>query len=181
MYDSTIHHRRSMRLRGYDYSRPGAYFVTICAHDQLNAFGKIVEGETLLNETGRMVQAIWMQMPNHYRGCEVGAFVVMPDHVHGIIFITGVGAGPRAWPGSEMGRAQGPALTLSLGDLVQRFKSLTTTRYRQGPRPAAGRLWQRNYYEHIIRDEIELEKVRQYIATNPVRWEMDWENIMRSS
>jgi putative transposase len=145
-------------------------------------FGDIVEGEMVSNDAGQMVQDIWEQMPSHYPGCGLDAFVVMPNHVHGIILITAtpepVGAGPRARPYS--GQTDG---TMSLPDLVHRFKSLTTARYRQGVETRGwhamdGKLWQRNYYEHIIRDDDELQKIREYIATNPIRWEADWENIL---
>jgi putative transposase len=192
MYDSRVHHRRSIRLRGYDYSRPGAYAVTVCTYLKRPVLGEIVEGEMVLNAVGRMVQDTWEQMPSHYRGCGMDALAVMPNHVHGIIVINpAVGAGPCARPGmgqaGEPGQAQGPAPTaMSLPDLIHRFKSLTTARYRQGVTTHGwhaldGKLWQRNYYEHIIRNDDELEKIREYIATNPVRWETDWENILGPS
>ena len=101
MYDSRVHHRRSIRLRGYDYSRSGAYAVTICTHLKQPVFGEIVEGEMVLNDVGQMVQDTWEQMPNHYQGCGLDVFVVMPNHVHGIIVINpapAVGAGPCARP-----------------------------------------------------------------------------------
>jgi REP element-mobilizing transposase RayT len=183
MYDSGVHHRRSIRLRGYDYSRPGAYAVTICTHLKQPVFGEIVEGEMVLNDVGQMVRDTWEQMPSHYPGCGLDAFVVMPNHVHGIIVIA-VGAAPCARPSPGVrphsGQTDG---AMSLRDLVHRFKSLTTARYRQGVvtrgwRALDGKLWQRNYYEHIIRNESEFETIRDYIATNPVRWETDWENIL---
>jgi REP element-mobilizing transposase RayT len=149
--------------------------------------GEIVKGEMVLNEVGQMVQDTWEGMPSHYPSCGLDAFVVMPNHVHGIILVTAttpaVGrADSRSR--SETGQAQGPAPTpTSLSDLVHRFKSLTTARYRQGVTARGwhaldGKLWQRNYYEHIIRNERELQTIREYIATNPVRWETDWENIL---
>jgi REP element-mobilizing transposase RayT len=190
MYDPKVHHRRSIRLRGYDYSQAGAYAVTICTEQKQGLFGEIVEGEMVLNDVGRMVQQTWNEIPSHYAGCGLDAFVVMPNHVHGIILITAppetirpdpstpaaVGAGPpRACPGRP----------LSLPDVVQRFKSLTTARHRQGVAlqqwpDLGGMLWQRNYYEHIVRNDDELQKIREYIVTNPLRWETDWENILGS-
>jgi putative transposase len=101
MYDSRIHHRRSIRLRGYDYSRPGAYAITICTRLKQLVLGEIVEGEMILNGVGQMVQPTWEQMPSHYPGCGLDAFVVMPNHVHGIILITAAGAGPRARSGAR--------------------------------------------------------------------------------
>lgn len=141
-------------------------------------------------------------MPNHYPGIDVDEFVVMPNHIHGIILLV-VGATPRGCPEFELGRARWPAPTnganraqghaqehvlardkMSLPDVVHRFKSLTTARYRRGVyrngwRPFPGRLWQRNYYEHIIRNEDELSLIRRYIRINPLKWEYDCENPFR--
>ena len=186
-YDPTQHHRRSVRLPAYDYAQAGAYFVTICTQNRECAFGEVVDGEMALNEPGRMVETVWRELPQHYAGVEVDALVVMPNHVHGIIML--VGAGPRACPDNSgrsrgvVGQPQGvaPTGTMSLPDVVHRFKSLTTARYRRGvlqdrwlPFPA--RLWQRNYYERVIRNDEELNAIRQYIADNPGRWEEDSEN-----
>jgi putative transposase len=185
-YDPAKHHRRSIRLRDYDYTQAGAYFVTICTQDRQPVLGEVVHGEMVLSDPGQTVQTIWREMPQHYPGAEVDAFVVMPNHVHGIIILVGatprVGATPCGCPESS-GQARGPAPTrpLSLADVVHRFKSLTTARYRLGvPQDGwqafPGRLWQRNYYEHIIRDEEELNRIRQYITDNPARWDDDPEN-----
>jgi REP element-mobilizing transposase RayT len=183
--DPTRHHRRSIRLPAYDYAQPGTYFVTICTQNRECVFGEIVQGQMVLNARGQMVESFWRQLPQHYPRVEVGAFVVMPNHVHGIIVL--VGAGPCACPEHpgrprvDSGQSQGIAPTMSLPDVVHRFKSLTTAKYRRGVlvdgwQPFLGRLWQRNYYEHIIRDEEELNRVRQYIADNPARWQQDPEN-----
>jgi len=175
-YDPTRHHRRSVRLPAYDYAQPGAYFMTICTQNRECVFGRIVDGRMILTEPGQMVEAMRRQLPR-YHGVDVDAFVVMPNHIHGIIIL--VGAGPRACP--NMGRPQGVAPTMSLPDVVHRFRSLTTARYqrgvlRDGWLPFPGRLWQRNYHEHVIRDEEDLNRVRQYIIDNPARWEDDAEN-----
>jgi putative transposase len=182
-YDPDKHHRRSIRLRGFDYARPGAYFVTICTQDRQCLFGEIRDGQAIVNEIGRMIQATWDEMPHHYPGVQIDAFVVMPNHIHGIVMLTDVGATPCGCPDSyhgpdRSGQAQGPAPTMSLSDVVHRFKSMTTSRYRhkvlQGTWPPfRHRLWQRNYYEHIIRDEDELNQIRTYISENPLRWELD--------
>ena len=140
-----------------------------------------------------MAEAVWHELPQHYPGVNVDAFVVMPNHVHGIILLEGagadpyvnhVGAGAPARPApTHAGQPQGVAPTkmMSLPDVVQRFKSLTTVKYRWGVRqdgwpPFPGRLWQRNYYEHVIRDEEELNRIRQYIVDNPQNWAHDIEN-----
>jgi len=142
-----------------------------------------------------MVQAIWDQIPERYPRVETDAFVVMPNHIHGIVVLAGpcpiVGAGPRACPdhgqtSEQIGQPQGVAPTgLSLSDVVHRFKTLTTRRYADGVGenrwpPFHGRLWQRNYYEHVIRNERELDQIREYIATNPLKWALDRENPERT-
>jgi len=142
-----------------------------------------------VNDAGRMVQSVWEELPRHYAGMEIDAFVAMPNHIHGIIMLVDgdvVGAGPRARPDNRKsrpldGQPRGVAPTMSLPDGVHRFKSLTTARYRQGVTekgwpPFCHRLWQRNYYEHIIRGEGELDRIRLYIGDNPMMWEMDREN-----
>ena len=184
-YNPDIHHRKSIRLKGYNYSQAGAYFVTICTRDRECVFGEIVDGRMVLNDAGRMVKLVWNELPQHYSGVDIDGFVAMPNHIHGIIVLT-VGAGPRACPKDERshnegGQPQGVAPTISLSDVVHRFKSLATARYRQGVRennwrPFPGRLWQRNYYEHIIRTEEELNRFHEYIQNNPMQWEGDEEN-----
>jgi putative transposase len=177
MTHDPTHHRRSIRLPSYDYTRAGAYFVTICTQDRECVFGEVVQGQMMANTAGQMIESVWRQLPQHCPCVEADAFVVMPNHVHGIIIL--VGAGPRACPDS--GQPRGVAPTISLPDVVHRFKSLTTARYRRGVHnngwpPFPGRLWQRNYYEHVIRNEEDLSRVRQYIAENPAQWDQDPEN-----
>ncbi len=200
-YDPQKHHRRSIRLKGYDYRHPGAYFITLVTQDRACLFGEIVDGEMRLNEAGEMIQAVWDELSVFYAGVQTDAFVVMPNHMHGIIILTGqpVGAGPRTCPDEpgqpvgagprtcpdEPGQPQGIARTLSLPDVVHRFKTLTTKRYANGVKtlgwpPFRGRLWQRNYYEHIIRNELSLNRIRQYITENPLRWHLDRENPART-
>ncbi|MDY6893607.1 MAG: transposase [Chloroflexota bacterium] len=206
------HHRHSIRLRGYDYSQDGAYFVTICVQGHECLLGEIVDGQMILNNAGKMVREIWLEIPEHYPGVQIDEFTVMPNHIHGIIIVTtSVGATPSGCPdypeqadelpgqargpqqeqmgestgqaGESKGQARGPAPTgrLSLPDVVHRFKSLTTARYRHGVmqnhwQPFYGKLWQRNYWERIVRNERELNLIRRYIIENPLRWEVDEEN-----
>ena len=105
-YNPDIHHRRSIRLRGYDYSRPGAYFVTTCTQNRECLFGKIVGGEMVLNDAGRMINIVWNEIQENYPGVETDEFVVMPNHIHGIIVL--VGAGPRACPDGPCACPDGP-------------------------------------------------------------------------
>lgn len=179
--------RQSIRLRKYDYSQAGAYFVTICTQNRECFFGNIINEEMVLNDSGKMVKMIWDELPINYPGVNVDEFQIMPNHVHGIIIL--VGATPRGCPETtdyiNIGQARGPAHTssssLSLPDIVHRFKSLTTARYRHGVKqkqwpPFPGKLWQRNYYEHIVRDDNELNEIRKYIMDNPPKWYLDREN-----
>ncbi len=187
-----MHNRHSIRLKGYDYSCNGAYFVTIVCQNREDRFGEIINGEMKLNDAGRMVVSVWNDFPGQYPGICIGSHIVMPNHFHGIIVLNhDVGAGPRARPeitkkmANEMtdpktGQPQGGAPTgnLSLADVMHRFKSFTTHRYSNGVKlglvpPFDKRLWQRNYYEHIIRNEHEYDLIRDYINNNPQSWEND--------
>ena len=132
----------------------------------------------ILNDAGQMVQAVWDEIPGNYDGVETDVFVIMPNHVHGIVVI--VGAGPCACPNHGQPRGVAPTV-LSLPDVVHRFKTLSTKRYVDGVKQHNWKsfdkkLWQRNYYEHIIRDETELNKIREYIINNPLNWQTDDEN-----
>jgi len=184
-YDPTIHHRRSIRLRGYDYAQAGAYFVTICVQGRECLFGQIVNARMVLNDAGRMVQAQWEQLPERFNTIELDIHIVMPNHFHGIVIITNpVGAGlvpapaPAPAPGATTRVAPTGPRRPTLGDIIGAFKSLTTNAYIRGVReygwpPFDKRLWQRNYYEHIIRDAADLERIREYIANNPAKWPDD--------
>ena len=259
-YDPQRHHRRSIRLKGYDYTQPGAYFITICTHGRECLFGEIIDGEMHLNEAGQIVVQTWQDLPNHVSNVQLDAFVVMPNHVHGIIIITdhagGIGAGfkparttmgpgsaadsgstpgpgsaggagstagpgsvgsgsvgagsepaptttttapgsaagsgPTAGPGPTTGSGPieagsehaptEPAPTRSshgLPEIVRQFKTFSARRINELRGTPGTPVWQRNYYEHIIRDEFSLSRIRQYIAENPARWDADWEHPQR--
>jgi REP element-mobilizing transposase RayT len=252
-YDPEKHHRRSIRLKGYDYTQPGAYFITICTHGRECLFGEIINGEMHLNEAGQIVVQTWQDLPNHISNVQLDAFVVMPNHVHGIIIITdraGVvgtgseparttmgsgsavdsdstpgpgsagGAGSTAGPGSvgvgSVGAGSEPAPTTTtapgsaagsgpttgsgpvgagsepaptepaptrssygLPEIVRQFKTFSARRINELRGTPGTPVWQRNYYEHIIRDEFSLSRIRQYIAENPARWDADQENPQR--
>lgn len=176
-YDPARHRRRSIRLRGYDYSQRGTYFVTICTQNR--------ESFLQSEDVGRMVTNIWRQLESKYPQIRLDEFVVMPNHIHGIIVIdVVVGADQRVCPndaggtgkGEQAGSPQPP-----LGTIIQWFKTMTTNYYIRGIRnnawrPFPGRFWQRNYYERIIRNENEMNRIRQYITGNPARWDRDHNN-----
>jgi putative transposase len=194
--------RRTLRLPTYDYSQPGAYFITICTQQRLPWFGDVVDGAMLLNDVGCMVETWWHELGNKFSRIELDACVFMPNHVHGIICIVteGVRTHGCAPTGIHTPVTQNPVgadlcvrpdqsvrpppdLRPSLGKILQWFKTMTTNRYLAGVKqsgwhPFPGRLWQRNYYEHVIRNEESLNRIREYITTNPCRWHLDRENSL---
>lgn len=172
--------RRSFRLQGFDYSKEGAYFVTVCTQNRERLFGDVMDGVMHLNDAGRLVQTVWDELPARCPGAYLDAFVVMPNHIHGIIIVGAPLVG--AQKGTDDGATTRVAPTV--GSIVGAFKSITTNEYIRGVitgfrLPFLGRLWQRNYYEHVIRSEESLNCIRDYIATNPFRWELDRENPAR--
>jgi len=192
-YNPNIHHRRSIRLKGYDYSQNGAYFVTICVQNRECLFGKIKNGAMILNDAGKIMKTEWEQLPQHFLNVELDVFVVMPNHFHGIIVIQNennknVGAIPCGCPVMNDGTTSRvptrgtptniPTKKNTIGDIIGAFKSLTINEYIRGVKngkfpPFEKRIWQRNYHEHIIRDENSLEKIQNYIIRNPQKWQDD--------
>jgi REP element-mobilizing transposase RayT len=234
-YDPQKHHRRSIRLNEYDYSQAGAYFVTIVTQQRACLFGEIVDGQMLLNAAGRIVQWEWQRLGQRFPNLQLGPFVVMPNHLHGIIVIcadgvgatrrgqNGVGAtrqGQNGYPsgmeispdeasignggsplrdgkdispdeapvgnggspqrddndGSPVPNGPGPG---SLGAVIGQLKSRVTKRIRSQPGMSGLSVWQRNYYEHIIRNADDYYRVQGYIVSNPVDWSDDDENLVR--
>lgn len=165
--------RRSIRLKGYDYSTPGMYFVTVCTQKRLCLFGDVFNGKMHLNDAGKMVHTAWNQLSVVFPGVVIDEFVVMPNHIHGIIVLY--------WGNNHKGNHKGCPYSITLGDIVGAFKSYTTFQYILGVKtqqwpPFPTRLWQRNYYEHIIRNPQSLNRIRQYILHNPLRWYLHRQN-----
>jgi len=261
-FDPQRHHRRSIRLKGYDYTQAGVYFVTICTQARECLFGDVVNDQMRLNDAGQMVESAWLDLPQRFPNVELDEFVIMPNHMHGIILIAvgaglvpapngattatidrattrvaptttpDVGAGlvpaldeattgrattrvaPTTTPDAgaglvpaldeattdrattrvaptsppNVGAGLVPALGATtrvaptrLGDIVGAYKSITTHEYIVGVRergwpPFEGKVWQRNYYEHIVRNERELDAIRPYIRNNPLQWALDRDN-----
>ena len=172
-YGHGRHGRRSIRLKDYDYSQQGAYFVTICTKNRECLFGEIVASKIRLNQSGELIQQIWYELPNRYIDLDLDAFILMPNHLHGIIVLTdqaAVGAG-LALPGK--GAASGAP---TLGGIVRTFKSISAILLNRLLSRTGRTLWQRNYYEHIIRNEKSLNAIRDYILNNPNRWPDDPDN-----
>ena len=171
--------RRSIRLQGYDYSRAGAYYITICTRDRQCLLGKVVDGKTQLNEAGNIVQTVWEGLPQFYGGVELDAFIVMPNHVHGVIVIlAGVGAIRKSRLPSK--RSASVRITdrrrMLLSKIIGRFKMASAKRVNDLRQTTGSAVWQRNYYEHVVRDEESLNRIRQYIIDNPAQWDFDREN-----
>ncbi|MBF0219052.1 MAG: hypothetical protein HQL49_05925 [Gammaproteobacteria bacterium] len=178
-------HRRSIRLQGYDYSQAGAYFVTICTHNRECLFGEIVDGEMRLNEAGNIARQCWDDIPIHFPQVDLDEFVVMPNHIHGIVVITGnVGAknfspqpqpnfSPQPQPNfSPLPQPTRPCGTSkTIGSIVRGFK-IGVTKWMRNNTPIYD-VWQRNYWEQIVRNTPELNRIREYIHNNPVQWELD--------
>ena len=167
--------RHSLRINGYDYTQVGAYFITVVTRNRTCVFGDVLNGESVLNVSGRIVQTVWNELPVHFRPIGLDEFVVMPNHVHGIIMINDA---QRASVGAQHAAPlhQPYVKPGSLGAIVRSFKSAVSKRVNETHEGRPLRLWQRNYYEHIIRNEESLLHIREYIASNPSRWSMDPEN-----
>lgn len=164
--------RRSIRLRDYDYSSPGAYFVTICIHNHQCLLGESYTDKVALNDAGIMMKKWYEALATRFKGLICDYFVCMPNHVHFIICL-------NQQSQIEAGQAHWPAPTkASLFDVVHWYKTMTTNDYIKGVKEEGWmrfekRLWQRNYWERVIRNEGELHKFRNYIDTNPLRWHLD--------
>jgi len=176
--------RRSIRLRGYNYSQEGAYFVTICTQNRACLFGEIIQGKMVLNNAGQMIDKWYHELENKFVDIKCDEYIIVPNHIHAII--QNVGADLCVCPDMD-GRQPGGEHTggehtgSPLQRVVQWFKTMTTNAYIRGVKenqwpPFPGKLWQRNYYEHIIRNEKELMRTREYIENNPPKWESDREN-----
>jgi len=191
-YDPSKHHRRSIRLNGYDYSQAGAYYVTIVVHHRECLFGEVVNGEMKLNRYGEIVEHAWFDLPRHYRHIALGAFIIMPNHAHGIIVIyddrrggslSGVNhvpgmaiAGKTDLPENPETRPYKPIKRHALSEIVRAFKSFSAKRINILRKMQGIPVWQRNYYEHIIRNEQDLKNKSDYILSNPILWDEDDEN-----
>lgn len=201
-YNPQKHHRQSIRLRQYDYAWPGMYFVTICVREKECVLGEVIDGEMRLSEWGRIVHEFWDAIPVHFPNTSIDGRVTMPNHGHVIIKIdhdrrgavaaTAVAApavaapnhatpndaapNDAAHPVGETGGERGgetPPLRPTLGQIVAFYKYQTTKRINELRGTPGVSFWQRNYWEHVVRDEIDLNRIRQYIENNPLRWHED--------
>jgi putative transposase len=165
------HKRRSLRHKGYDYSAAGAYFVTICTHKREPLFGEIQNGTMMVNDYGQTAADAWLWLEQQYPYVKLDAWVVMPNHFHGIIIIADCRGGSRTAPTEESHWPIKP-----IGRLVGAFKTVSTKHINKIRRTPSAILWQRNYYEHVVRNDDDLNQVREYIINNPLKWDLDAEN-----
>lgn len=167
--DDQLRSRHSIRLKNYDYSQAGAYFVTLVTQDRTCLWGEIVDGEIRLNSRGEMVARWWQELENKFPSVHLGEFIVMPNHLHAILWIM-----------------DSLSAKLFLGKAIQWFKSMSTNEYIHGVKVFSWpqfnkRVWQRYFFDHIIRNDEDLENVQRYILDNPRRWSEDAENpIMKT-
>ncbi|MEZ4668028.1 MAG: transposase [Anaerolineae bacterium] len=185
MSDSGRPVRKSPRLKGYDYTQEGAYFVTICTHQRQFLFGEVVNGEMRLNELGLITEECWELIPDHFPHMELDAFVVMPNHVHGILLIAAPPVLKPQQPSSFVGtrhassaatpRDNQPRGTMhgSLYTAMGSYKSAVTRRVRQHMQTDDTSIWQISFHDHIIRSEQSLNKIRHYVLNNPALWQND--------
>ena len=181
-------YRHSIRLKNYNYSEKGAYFITICAHNKECILGEVVNGEMRLNKYGKIVRYVLSNLPSQNQNIKLDTFVIMPNHIHCILFIVGA---RFIVPNKQRSDKSKPYIRnnpmviseITLGAIVRRFKAKTCYLINKSGFDKSGfdksnpYIWQRNYYEHIIRDENELNKIREYIINNPLKWQFDRENI----
>ncbi|HQB27720.1 MAG TPA: transposase [Paludibacter sp.] len=215
-YNPNKHHRRSIRLKGYDYSQAGLYYITICTQNRACLFGKIENGKMILNDAGRMIKNEWLKLTERFKNIALHEYVVMPNHFHAILEIVDVPVGATLvvapdnnglvapdnnglvapnnndlvapndndiFTQNKKGQPRGLPLRLSqrgktVGDMVGAFASITTVKYIRGVKnngwqPFNKKMWQRNYWEHIIRDEQSHMAISEYIMNNPANWDND--------
>jgi len=173
-YNPDIHHRRSVRLKGYDYSRANAYFITICSWNRECLFGCVENGAMALTEYGKILENEWLQTHQLRPNVELDVFVVMPNHFHAIIQINDIREGV-SYP-QEGVYQYAPTMrstSQTVGAIVRGFKSAVTKQVNICRNSPNAMVWQRNYYEHIVRGDYELNTIREYIQNNPSSWIQD--------
>jgi hypothetical protein len=182
---SSSHHRRSTRLKGYDYSQAGAYFVTLCTFQMKPLFGSIVDGDMHLSEIGRIVEREWLRTPQIRRNVVLGVHAILPNHIHGILFIQDhsfemgaaldpalqkVGASPRD-VGEPSQALRSTAQTL--GAIMRGFKGASTKQINLSRQTIGAPVWHRNYHDHVIRNDADMQRIWEYIMNNVQRWAED--------
>lgn len=176
-YNPDIHHRRSVRLKSFDYAAAGAYFITICAHERECLFGEIVDGEMFPGEYGWVVLREWLITSDIRQEFHLGEYVIMPNHFHGILKLNDGATCHMGTAGYNKGTARrapteqfGKPIAGSLPTIIRSFKSSVTKCINEIRNSPGLPVWQRNYYEHVIRDDADYNRIAEYVTTNPQRW-----------
>ena len=194
-YNPNIHHRRTIRLKEYDYSQAGLYFITICTHNRAYLFGEIKNGEMILNDMGKIANQCWLEIPNHFPNTILHEYIIMPNHIHGIVQLVGAKnfspeityptpeityptpeithPTPENSCNTNVAKKNSPLRSPSktIGSVVRGFKIGVTKWIRQNTN--IYNVWQRNYYEHIIRNDQSYQTILDYIVNNPKKWNDD--------
>ena len=192
-FDPKKHHRRSIRLKGYDYAQPGAYFITICSYQRMHVFGEVINGEMILNDTGKTAREEWFKTAElrPYVKLYDDEFMIMPNHGHGIIWIVDDSVGTRRrrvqdleeqWARQRRAPTEkiesfGKPVKGSVPTIVRAYKSAVTYAVNAAQNMRGAVLWQKNYYEHVVRNDRELNNIRWYILNNPLNWRLDRDNL----
>jgi len=178
-YNNDKYRHKSIRLKGYDYTQSGAYFVTICSQDKKNIFSQIVDGNVILNEFGKIIQNEWIKTGQIRKNVIIDEYVIMPNHLHGIIIIENNHddrRGTQQRASTSKIESFGKPVFGSLPTIIRGFKSTTTKQINELRSMPEIPLWQRNYYEHVVRNDNDLNEIREYIINNPLKWDLDKEN-----
>ena len=189
-YNPNIHHRKSIRLKGYDYSQCGAYFITICTQNRENYLGRILNGQIELNDIGQIVEQCWLETQKRFENIFIDQFIIMPNHFHGIVIIKNNPINHRRGLINQTPTTHQTPTTQQIPTtekwILQKNPKLVLGKIIRSYKASASRLihlngfhhfrWQQNYYEHIIRNKYELNRIREYIINNPIQWELDRNN-----
>ncbi len=175
--------RKSTRLKEYNYSQPGFYYVTICTDNRQELFGLVENEQMKLNKFGKIVDAVWLQIPNHFNNIQLDKYVIMPNHIHGIIKIVGArlprpeSSRPDNNNNNDKIIERGNRAPTGLGQIIAYFKYISTKQINEFKDNGVNKIWQRNFYDHIIRNEKSLNAIREYILNNPINWGRDIDNL----
>jgi len=173
-YNPEKHHRRSIRLKGYDYAQPGSYFITICTWQRHCLFGEITHGQMQLNRYGRIVQKHWQNLIHYHQHIKLGEFVIMPNHIHGILTLKDVSEARKSLDiGFAPIKFEKSPKRHGIPEIIRGFKTFSARQINTVRDTPGVPIWQRNYYEHIIRNQQAYDKIYQYIKDNPALWEVD--------
>ena len=171
--NSKEYQRRSIRLKEYDYSQNGGYFITICSYGWKCLLGNVFDGIVKLSPIGKRAFKFWIEIPSHFENVKLDKFIIMPNHIHGIVMIYSDVGVQNFEPLQKQNRFQ-KIIPESIGSIIRTYKSAVTHWCKENGYEHFK--WQRNYYEHIIRNEDDLKQIREYIIHNPLKWELDSEN-----